>query len=103
MVTGGFALCLLGLVVNGLSPQPGDSVAVLASPFAPPQTTGHVVARSGGWFEATTLSGHIVVARSTDRQFINTLYTNGAWLVFNPRVLTGCRPNPSPPVSIPKA
>lgn len=94
-VAGGFLLGLVLLMANGLVPRNGETVAVLASPFAPPQTSSRLVAISGGAFEDVALAGRIVLTRSDDPGFIRTLYANGAVLVFNPRFLAGCRPQPS--------
>lgn len=93
VVAGCFALCLLGLSVTALAPRQGESVAVLTSPFAAANTSSLVVARSGGLFEDLALSGHIMLARSSDPNFIDRLYDNGALLVFNPRILAACRQN----------
>ncbi|MDC7683154.1 hypothetical protein PQU92_07685 [Asticcacaulis sp. BYS171W] len=91
-VAGGFGLCLLLLIANGLAPRPGKSVAVLTLPLSSVAETGLVVARAGGQFEDAALSGRIIVARSDDPHFIDRLYTQGAVLVFNPGILAGCRP-----------
>ena len=99
LVMSGFALGLVLLTANGLAPRNGETVAVLASPFAPPQTTSRLVAISGGTFEDVALAGRIMLTRSDDPGFVRRLYANGAVLVFNPRFLAGCR---TPPPSSPK-
>lgn len=95
VVAGGFALGLLLLMANALTPRDGETVAIVASPFTSLQASSRLVARSGGAFEDVALSGRILLARSSDAGFIRRLYANGALLVFNPRFVAGCRPKPS--------
>jgi hypothetical protein len=87
-----FALFLLmGLMVYA-SPRSGGSVAVIASPFAKNLTSAAIVVRAGGAFEDSALHGQIIIARSDNPRFISALYASGAFFVFNPRLLAGCRP-----------
>lgn len=88
----GIAFLVLSLSVY-LSPRDGQSMAVIAWPQAehPGAAASLIVARAGGSFEQAYFAGRIVVARSANRGFANQLYSSGALLVFNPRILAGCR------------
>jgi len=87
----GITILFLGLIFAVyLSPQPGQTVAVVALPMNG-VSASRVVARAGGDFQDMAFSGRILLARSSSPQFITRLYANGAVLVFNPRILTGCR------------
>ncbi|OYW80348.1 MAG: hypothetical protein B7Z26_06615 [Asticcacaulis sp. 32-58-5] len=91
-VAAAFMLFLvMGLLVYA-SPRSDRSVAVIASPFIKDLSAAAVVVRAGGVFEDSAVRGRVIIAQSDNPRFISALYASGAFFVFNPRLLAGCRP-----------
>jgi hypothetical protein len=85
--------CLFLTVSLGVCtlPRKGDDVAVLVPFNKNPAFAAAIVLKSGGTFRDAAWQGHVLIVRSDDPHFTSKLYANGALLVFNPRVIAGCR------------
>lgn len=73
-----------------LTPRDGQTVAVLASSYDK-TSAAEIIAQADGLIEDSAFGGRIILARAQTPQFIRRLYAHGAVLVFNPRVLAGCK------------
>jgi hypothetical protein len=63
----------------------GSNVAV----FAPPGRAAEVAVAAGGSLEE--FSSMLAITRSDEAGFVGRLYSNGAFLVIDARVVAGCR------------
>lgn len=85
-----FGLVGVSLVFIGLTPRAGDAVAVVAAPWQPESTVMKIVAAADGRYVRNGFADWIVVASSDDPQFVERLYSAGAWVVADPAAAGAC-------------
>lgn len=83
---------LLGVVE--LQPKAGADAALLAPPWSSSAATAALVARADGDIVGATRWPFVIVARPRSPRFTAAAYAHGAWFVFDPGVLAGCRQSP---------
>ncbi|WP_146177334.1 hypothetical protein [Breoghania corrubedonensis] len=80
----------VGIVMIGLVPRSGDQVAVMVAPWQSPSAAMEVIAAADGRFVRSGFADWIVVASSPRPDFVNRLYTAGAWIVADPAAAGAC-------------
>lgn len=86
----GACLCVLAIVATASSAD--GRYAVMAPPGSRPEIAFEIVARAGGMVLAPGGLDGIVIAQSDAPDFRARLAKEGAFLIFNPLVIGGCRP-----------
>ena len=72
-----------------LMPDGKGPVAVIAPPGATVKQAATLVVNAGGNLVGVGGLPNVIVAQSSDPDFIDQLYANGAWLVVKP-IVAGC-------------
>jgi len=82
------AAIVAALFITVAVPAGNGPVAVFAAPWS--ANAAEIVARAGGQLVAAGRSPWIIMAISTDDDFVRRLYQAGAILVTDPRYAIGC-------------
>jgi hypothetical protein len=81
-------LIAASLLATVALPAGKGPVAVFAAPWS--ATAAEIVARAGGQLIAAGGSSRVIIAVSSDDDFVSRLYRAGALLVTDPRFAVGC-------------
>lgn len=84
------AAVLLSLFAIAIAPRSGGSVAVISPPWWSQRDTMDLITRANGFLVRQGAWSWVVIAASTDRDFIGQLYAAGAWIVADPVAAGGC-------------
>ncbi|KZL05413.1 hypothetical protein PsAD2_04338 [Pseudovibrio axinellae] len=89
-----FALTAAVFLAQSLPGKELEQVVVFVSPFSERTRAVQVVAEAGGQLMNTGFWSWIVLANSQNSDFIEKLYTSGAWFVGSGEVFSACFPRP---------